>query len=118
MTQQVSSPDDLITQMLASVMQHQRRVIGLRTREGMAARKAEGVRMGRPPILSEDVVGRIVAEHGAGVSMRRIARQLNEEGVATAHGGSQWYASTVSCVLKSTAAQRLGKGGESVDSAA
>ena len=98
---------DLMGNVLASVAQYERLVIGQRTREGMAVRKAEGVHVGRRRSLPEDVVAQIVAEHRAGQSMAGIARQLNERGVATAHGGAQWHASTVSGVLKSTTAQRL-----------
>ena len=67
----------------------------------LAARReqAQGVRLGRPRSLPDDVVARIVAEREAGPSLPAIATGLNEEGVPTAQGGRRWYASTVRAVL-------------------
>lgn len=87
---------------LASAAQYERELIGVRTREGMAQRRAEGVRLGRPRNMSSQVVERIVAARRDGLSMRRIAEVLNEESVPTAQGGSRWYASTIKAVLDST----------------
>lgn len=98
---------DLMANVLASVAQYERLVIGQRTREGMAVRKAEGVHVGRRRSLPMSVVAQIVSDHRAGQSMAGIARRLNEQGVTTAHGGAQWHASTVRGVLTSTTAQRL-----------
>jgi hypothetical protein len=50
---------------------------------------------GRPPSLAPDIVKRIRAEHAAGKSLAQIARDLNESGTPTAHGGRQWWPSTV-----------------------
>lgn len=44
---------------LASAAQYERDLIGVRTREGMAQRRAEGVRLGRPRTMSEEVGKRI-----------------------------------------------------------
>ena len=79
-------------------------MIGLRTREGMAQRKAEGVHCGRPATLPADVVERIVAEKAAGRSLRGIAHLLNADAIPTAHGGAKWYGSTIKTVLASKAA--------------
>jgi DNA invertase Pin-like site-specific DNA recombinase len=98
---------DLMANVLASVAQYERLVIGQRTREGMAQRKAEGVHLGRRRSLPMNVVAQIVSDHRAGLSLAGIARQLNERSVATAHGGAQWHASTVRGVLKSSTAERL-----------
>lgn len=98
---------DLMANVLASVAQYERLVIGQRTREGMAQRRAEGVHLGRKRLLPESVVARIVSDHAAGLSLAGIARQLTADGVVTAHGGAQWHASTVRGVLHSTTGQRL-----------
>jgi hypothetical protein len=50
-------------------------------------------------VLDTKVVARIVAAHRAGAGWSAIARDLNERGVTTAHGGSQWYPSTVRAVV-------------------
>lgn len=88
---------------LAAAAEYERDLIGARTREGMAQRKAEGVHIGRPSVLSPAVVGRIVAAREAGDSLRAIADALTADGVPTAHGGARWHASTVRAVLASRA---------------
>jgi Recombinase/Bacterial regulatory protein, Fis family len=54
---------------------------------------------GRPVALAPDVVKRIHAERAAGKSLARIARDLNDSAMPTAHGGRQWWPSTVRTVL-------------------
>ena len=55
-------------------------------------------RLGRPSVLSAEIVARIVEAHLAGAGWSVIARQLNAEGVSTAQGGAQWHPSTVRAV--------------------
>ena len=83
------------------VSQEARNLHSQRTREGMAQRKAQGVRMGRPVVMSEETRIRITELRSQGLSLRAIAQELNETGVPTAHGGKAWHASTVSKVLVS-----------------
>ena len=90
---------ELVATIMAAVAQWERRAIGARTRDALAAKKAAGVRLGRPVLLPADVAERIAAAKEAGESLSAIARALNAEGVPTAHGGSQWHASTVRAVL-------------------
>src|SRR5262245_51280431 len=66
--------------------------------------------VGRRSTLPEDVVMRIAAEHDAGQSLGQIARDLNARGVPTAHGGAQWWPSTVRVVLRGRVAARLAAG--------
>jgi hypothetical protein len=54
---------------------------------------------GRPPKLPCRVIERIRLEYARGRGLADIARKLNEEGVPTAHGGRQWWPSTVRAVL-------------------
>lgn len=97
---------DLMAHVLASVAQYERKIIGQRTREGMAQRRAEGAHLGRPPALPEEVVRRVIAAHDTGTSLAGIARELVDDGVPTARGG-KWHAATVRAVLASTTAQRI-----------
>lgn len=99
---------ELVATMLASVAQWERRMIGERTRAGMAQRKREGVHCGRRSALPVAVVRRICREREKGATMQAIADRLNAEGVPTATTGAKWYASTVRRVLTSSTAQRLG----------
>jgi hypothetical protein len=66
-----------------------------RTKEALAIRRAQGVKLGRPSVLPSAVVHRIAAERRSGASWTAIAAALEADGVPTAHGGSRWYANTV-----------------------
>ena len=55
---------------------------------------------GRPAALPPELVHRIRAERAAGKSFGQIARELNASRVPTAHGGAQWWPSTVRSVLR------------------
>jgi hypothetical protein len=54
---------------------------------------------GRPSAIPDKLVLHIQAEHAGGKSLRQIARDLNESRAPTAHGGRQWWPSTVRAVL-------------------
>ncbi|MGH3613596.1 MAG: recombinase family protein [Pseudonocardia sp.] len=102
-----SAAGEMTANVIASAAQYERRLIGQRTREGLAAKRAAGVRLGRPPVLPAEVVRRIIDAHRAGMSLRVIAEGLNEGGVPTARGGGVWYGSTVRKVLGGQAAAKL-----------
>jgi len=70
-------------------------------REHVEAPREPGERgvVGRPPSLPRQVVERIRLQFARGRSLADIARALNEDGVPTAHGGRQWWPSTVRAVL-------------------
>ncbi len=87
--------------MFASVARFERDRISERTREALAVKRAQGVRLGRPATLPPEIVSRIVAERDAGSSLRTIADGLTRDGISTAQGGQAWYASTVRKVLVS-----------------
>lgn len=88
----------MLTQ-LASFAQFERDRIAQRTREALAVRKAQGVRLGRPSALPRDVVARIVAERAAGRTLRQIAEGLTADGIRTARGRDKWGTSGVQAVL-------------------
>ena len=93
---------------VASASQYERRLIGQRTRDALAAKKAAGgVRLGRPQALSGELVARIVGMRADGLSFRVIAQRLQDDGVPTARGGAVWHASTVKAVCESQAAADL-----------
>jgi hypothetical protein len=74
------------------------RLVGERRRPP-GKRKSHGRSTGRPVVVSADLVDRILAERAAGTSLAQIARDLNAEGAPTAHGGRQWWPSTVRAIL-------------------
>ena len=91
---------EAMANVLATFAQFERRLIGQRTREALAAKRASGVRLGRPVSLPVAVSKRIAAERKAGRSLANIADMLNEEQVPTAQGGRRWWPSTVRAVLR------------------
>ena len=92
---------EFLANVLASASQWERRIIGQRTKDALAEKRAQGVRLGRPTTLPQAVVERIVAARNDGHGWSVIARDLNAEQVATAHGGAKWHPSTVRAVVQS-----------------
>ena len=90
---------EAMANVLATFSQFERRLIGQRTREALAAKRAQGVRLGRPPKVPPRVVSRISQEREAGRSLAAIADDLNHDAVPTAQGGRQWWPATVRAVL-------------------
>ena len=90
-----SPSGEMIANVMATFAQFERRLIGQRTKDALAVKKGQGVRLGRPRSIGDDVIARIEEERAAGKSLRAIAEGLNEEKVPTAHGGRQWHTSTV-----------------------
>lgn len=96
----LSTPSgEVMAHVLAAIAQFERRLIGQRTKDALAVKKAQGVRLGRPTVLGAEVVTRIVKERRSGLSLKAIADGLNGDGVSTAHGGAAWWPSTVAKVL-------------------
>src|SRR6202007_1671094 len=83
---------EAMANVLATFAQFERRLIGQRTREALAVKRAEGIQLGRPPELPEKVRNRIRSERAERRSFAKIATALNEDRVATAHGGERWHA--------------------------
>ncbi|GAA5033929.1 recombinase family protein [Terrabacter aeriphilus] len=98
---------EMVANVILSTSQYERRLIGQRTREALAVKRSQGVRLGRPQVLPDAVVARIVGEHRGGRSMSAIARGLDMDRVPTARGGARWYQSSVSKVLRSQAASHI-----------
>ncbi|HZI37263.1 MAG TPA: recombinase family protein, partial [Acidimicrobiia bacterium] len=92
---------ELMANVFATFAQFERRLIGQRTKDALAVKRAQGVRLGRPVTLPSAVRERIVAERRAGATMAAIAAGLTADAVPTAQGGARWHASTVQSVLRS-----------------
>jgi len=80
---------------LAGFAPFERRLISQRTREALAQKRAQGVRLGRPPTMSPYAIDRIRRERAAGNSLTAIANGLNTDRIPTAQGGRRWYPATV-----------------------
>jgi site-specific DNA recombinase len=78
----------LMMNLLASVSQWEREVIGERTRDALQELKSQGKRLGRSGYGDQK------SEYSAGRSYHELAAELNSQGVPTARGGT-WAAATV-----------------------
>ena len=91
---------EMMANVLAVFAQFERRLIGQRTREALAVKRSQGVRLGRPPTLS---IRRCVASPGSARAAEHwaaIAASLTRDGVPTAHGGRRWHVSAVQSALE------------------
>jgi DNA invertase Pin-like site-specific DNA recombinase len=86
---------EMMANVLAVFAQFERRLISQRTKEALAAKRSQGVRLGRPPSTPKSVVARVRRERAKGRTLKQIADGLNSDGVATAHGGERWHPATV-----------------------
>jgi len=90
---------EFLASVMASAAQWERRIIGQRTKDALAIRREQGVKLGRPP-LPKDALGRRVAlMRKRGMTLQAIADSLNAEGVAPLRGGQEWRPSSVRAVL-------------------
>lgn len=96
---------ELVANIIMSLAQWERRIIGQRTKDALGVVKGRGVKLGRPTTVTRDAVAIVAAMRGAGSSLRDVADALNRASVPTAQGGARWYASTVRAVE-----QRMGQG--------
>lgn len=94
---------EFLASVMASAAQWERRIIGQRTRDALAAKRAAGVRLGRPSEVPVDVLDYIATARSSGRSLRGIAADLTAAKVSTVRGGSAWSASSVQSILASQA---------------
>ncbi len=85
----------LVANVVAAVAEWERDMIALRTREGLAAAKAKGVRLGAPSRQDPQTVARIHALRNDGMTYRAIADVLNDSDVPLPGGGSRWHPASV-----------------------
>jgi hypothetical protein len=85
-----------VANVFAAVAEWERDVIGARTREGLAAARAQGKAISRPAIADDPKLKRRVERmRGRGMTLQAIADKLNAEGVPTLRGGATWRPSSV-----------------------
>ncbi len=75
---------DFLLTVLAAVGQLERDILDEKRRDGIAAARANGVRFGRPKIISDDVQAEARALKAKGARVAEIARRLNL-GVSTTY---------------------------------
>ncbi len=86
---------EFLASVMASAAQWERRIIGVRTKDALAAKKAAGVRLGRPRLIPDTIINRMGRERASGKTFAAISEGLNQDQIPTAQGGSRWYPATV-----------------------
>jgi len=89
-----TSSGRLVANVMASVAEWERSVIGERTRDALAARKAQGLPVSRPSVTGPlaDAIRRL---RDQGFTYQAIADGLNAENVPTLRGAPAWRVSSV-----------------------
>jgi len=103
---------EAMVNVMATFSQFERRLIGQRTKEALAVKRAQGVRLGRPPVLSQELVDRLRRERASGATLQAIADGLDRDGIPTAQDGRHWHAGTVRDVIRSSARRTNGAAAE------
>lgn len=88
----------MVAQIMMVLAEWEREMIGQRTKDALAAKKREGVQLGRPINVEPETVRLITILRSDGWSYRKIATMLNEQGTPTSQGGKKWHASTVKAI--------------------
>jgi DNA invertase Pin-like site-specific DNA recombinase len=91
---------EMMASVLATFAQFERRLIGQRTKDALAVKRAQGVILGRPLATPAAVVNRIATMRAQGFTFAAIADALNHSSTPTSHGGKQWHPSTVHSILR------------------
>lgn len=94
---------EFLASVMASAAQWERRIIGQRTRDALTAKRAAGVRLGRPSEVPVSVLDHIAQARSAGRSMRGIAADLTAAGVPTIRGGGSWSGASIQSIIASQA---------------
>ncbi len=89
---------EMVANVMATFAQFERRLIGQRTRDALAAKRAQGVRLGRPRAIAPEVERRIRDLRAGGLTLGAVADRLAGEGVKPP-GGGVWRPSTLHQVL-------------------
>lgn len=101
---------DEVLEIRAWVAEQEAKKISERTREGLAAAKAKGVKLGAPVRTPAEVADRAVALRREGRTIAQIADLFNAEGLLTARG-CKWSTSAVYYLINRVDPQANPEGG-------
>ncbi|MHB1583429.1 MAG: recombinase family protein [Acidimicrobiales bacterium] len=76
----------LMANVTAAVAEWEGRVISQRTKEALAVKRSQGVKLGRPRTVDPRVAERIRSERANGRTLQAIADDLNADGITTPTG--------------------------------
>jgi|SRR5947209_7503342 len=86
----------LVANVFASVAEWERQTIASRTKDGLAALRAQGKPISRPSALHDAALTKRIARmRSRGMTFQAIADKLSADGVPTVRGGSIWRVSSV-----------------------
>lgn len=96
-----SSPGGrLIAHIMSAVAEWERSTIAQRTRDGLAAARAQGKPTGQAAVADRPELALHIHElKDSGLSLQGVCDALNVEGVPTARGASEWHKSAVQTIL-------------------
>lgn len=89
----------LMANLLISVAEWERDIIGQRTKDGLAVTRAKGTRLGRERQIALALEKRIVRMRQRGASFQSIASKLASEHVPTS-SGKDWHWATIQRVVR------------------
>lgn len=92
----------MVVTMLGAVAEMERRLIGERTKAALAAKKAQGHRLGRPVVTPARTRQLVAGLRREGLSLAKIAAQINTDGHRTSTG-TKWTRSGVQRLVNSLA---------------
>jgi DNA invertase Pin-like site-specific DNA recombinase len=78
----------LMANISASVAEWERKIISQRTKDALAVKKSQGIKLGKPRQVPAEVADRIRSQRSAGLTLQAIADGLNGESITTPSGGS------------------------------
>lgn len=89
----------LSAQVVGAAAEYERQMIRARTRDGLAVKRSQGVRLGRPVQMPAEVRAEVVRLRVEGWKLRDIATEMTRRGVPTASGKATWTPSNVQTAL-------------------
>jgi DNA invertase Pin-like site-specific DNA recombinase len=90
----------LSAQVVGAAAEYERQMIRARTRDGLAVKRSQGIRLGRPTISSAATLERVTQLRGDGLTLKAIAAQLTSDGIRTPAGRAAWSTSNVQTALQ------------------
>jgi len=93
----------LMANISASVAEWERKIISQRTKDALAVKRAQGIKLGKPRQLAPEIAERIRAERNAKRTLQAIADGLNAEKITTPTG-KEWSPALVRKITLQVAA--------------
>jgi DNA invertase Pin-like site-specific DNA recombinase len=96
----------LMASVMSAFSEYERMLIGARTKAALQQLKTQGVRLGRPSAIPQEIKRHISDLRKSGQTLAAIAADLNTRRIPTAREGKCWYPSSVQAVLRSVELDR------------